>query len=340
MWHFQCWQNCSGIDRNCAVCKLPLRFLFPLKISMLKSGINNLSDIFPSYFESEHHIFNSFFLQLSFCHNFSLFFHESKEKNNFYITHAYIVCLCIWNTHPCPNPWLAEWRPWPMDQLWAVGLRQEIDCLRSAHSQRRSSQERFGSCWCWRKDFYVAIHRKRHSTVVHFNKVAFFKAALIIFVWRDPHFLTSMCVRGQTSWNKLRLIYADYHRWSGPRIFTTWTSRQVKWHLGNVSASPAWQKENEKHAVPSKRWAEITKTPTANFTFLYLASMRMYIVRSRSAAAGRHIRQGLLNLAKNLPTILPCPNVQADVYKIGNSSSDGEKSLKRVWLTLLLGDLS
>ena len=149
-----------------------------------------------------------------------------------------------------------------------------------------------------------------------------------------------MCVRGQTSWNKLRLIYADYHRWSGPRIFTTWTSRQVKWHLGNVSASPAWQKENEKHAVPSKRWAEITKTPTANFTFLYLASMRMYIVRSRSAAASRHIRQGLLNLAKNLPTILPCPNVQADVYKIGNSSSDGEKSLKRVWLRLLLDDLS
>ena len=174
MWHFQCWQNCSGIDRNCAVCKLPLRFLFPLKISMLKSGINNSSDIFPSYFESEHHIFNSFFLQLSFCHNFSLFFHESKEKNNFYITHAYIVCLCIWNTHPCPNPWLAEWRPWPMDQLWAVGLRQEIDCLRSAHSLQllTAAKGRIFMSPFTGKDTVL------QSAVVHFNKVAFLKLSL------------------------------------------------------------------------------------------------------------------------------------------------------------------
>ena len=57
--------------------------------------------------------------------------------------------------------------------------------------------------------------------------------------------------------------------------------------------------------------------------------MRMYIVRSRSAATARHIRQGLLNLAKNLPTILPCPNVQADVYKIGHGSSDGGKKFEK-----------
>ena len=58
-----------------------------------------------------------------------------------------------------------------MDQLWAVGLRQEIDCLCSA--LRSWPTWRLGA---GRKDFYVAIHRKRHYKA--YNKVAFIKLPL------------------------------------------------------------------------------------------------------------------------------------------------------------------
>ena len=99
-----------------------------------------------------------------------------------------------------------------------------------------------------------------------------------------------------------------------PRIYLR-LEQVVKWHrkmcLYVSSLFGLLGKKKHAEAVPSKRWAEITKL----LLHIFIVSCQCMWTQDQGKAYKARIIESRKKKSPLRTTMLPCPNVQADVYK-------------------------